>query len=235
MGQGMAVKQASLFLLLLAGLAGACGNDPAESLGSKLLDGVEGLARPATQANDAAAAGPQPTPAAAAAQLRVSLASVGVPVVQVKIATLGADTYITPRDTNSGTETWTTADGSIFTFREGVLISTRGAVADLMSAAAPSARQISSASGNHKRSYFLLGDEDRTLRVDMACTLQLIGSETVEIIGRTHGTRHIRENCEGAGRTIQNEYWVDGLVGFRKSKQWVSYRLGYAEFFRVID
>lgn len=237
MGQGMAVRRTALLLGLLAGLVAGCGSDRSSSIEAGLLQKAKTVFQEAktSRAARTAATDTQPLSPEAAAQLRMSLEAVGVPVQRVRIAALGADTFITLRDTNSGTATFQTADGSAFTFRDGVLISTRGAVTDLMSAATPSAGQIRAAAGRHKRSYFVLGDNDGTTRLEMDCALSFIGTETLDVIGRPYATRHVRETCEGAGRMVENDYWVDGGGTFRKSKQWVTDFLGYVEFTRVID
>lgn len=165
---------------------------------------------------------------------RAEIEAVGAPIMRVTIPATGLDVLMVQRDTKpGGITTWSTNDGITFTFRDGILIETRGLGADLMSAAAPSAGQILAATG-HSRSYFFIGPDDQTLRRDYACQPQDQGPETVSIYSRGYATRQVTETCTRAEGRIENRFWLQGGK-VRKSRQWVSAAIGYAGFEQVTD
>jgi hypothetical protein len=143
------------------------------------------------------------------------------------------DGLMVVRDRKGEIVTWTDGGGVTVTFRNGVLIETRGFGADLMSSHAPTAGQIAG-SGTYQRSYFFASAEDVNERRDYTCHPETVGSETLVIYGRSHVTRHVTEICERPGARITNHYWFEGGA-IRKSRQWVSPNLGSIELERVID
>lgn len=164
---------------------------------------------------------------------RAEIEKSGQPVMRVKIPSRGLDTFLTIRDRRGDYVNWFTADGKLFTFRNGVLIETRGLGADLMSSAAPTPGQIATGSG-HRRSYFFVDADDQTGRRDYGCRVENLGSVPVTIFARQHNTREIREVCERDVGRITNRYWLEGST-IRKSLEWVSPGIGQVEFERVVD
>lgn len=175
-----------------------------------------------------AAAGPDP-----ASLSRTDIVSAGIPVMRARLPARGADFLIVQRESRGDIATFVSADGASFTFRSGILIETRGLGGDLMSSAAPTPGQIGSLSG-HTRSYFQMGADDKTERRDYTCTPEDRGSQTVEIYGKAFATRQIAEVCQRPEGRITNDFWLQGGQ-VRKSRQWVSPTVGYAEFDRVTD
>ena len=129
--------------------------------------------------------------------------------------------------------TWKTKDGATFSQRGGVLIQTRGLGADLMSADAPSVGQLRSGA-SYQRIYYFLGADDQGTRRTYDCTASVVGSESIEIMARSHATTHVTEVCQRPLGNLTNEYWIEG-GSIRKSRQFVSGGIGYVDFERVID
>lgn len=172
--------------------------------------------------------GEKPVPASSIPRAEIEKA--GVPMMRVNLVARKADTLIAIRDSKAnGVVAWGAGDGSLFTFRNGVLIETRGLGSDLMSSAMPVRADASGA-----RSYFVLGADDQTMRYDFTCTITGRSAETVTVFGRAYGTTHITQSCAGSIGTITNEYWLDSGV-IRKSREWVSPAVGYLEFERIVD
>lgn len=224
MGKGVAVKHGVSLLaptmILAAALLAGCSNDPASTA---LTNAVKERIQSAT------------TPAAAPPVFtREQLEAPGVPVIGVKIPSRGADTVMAPRDQNSGTINWQTADGTVLTTRGGILEESRNLLPDLMSAATPTAARIATGSGSHARSYYFLGDEDATVRLDVTCTLSPVGPATLVIYGRTHATRQIRESCTGEDVSFENDFWFEGAT-LRQSRQWAGRQVGMVEIAHVVD
>ncbi len=155
------------------------------------------------------------------------------PVMKLRVPSRGIETFLTVRDRRGDVVNWFSADGMLFSFRNDVLIETRGLGADLMSSAAPSGGQIASGAG-FRRSYFFIDADDQTGRRDYTCNTVTDGSETVTIYGRNHSTRKVSEVCERDVGRITNHYWLEGGK-IRKSREWVSPGIGQIEFERVVD
>ncbi|WP_160144547.1 YjbF family lipoprotein [Pseudogemmobacter humi] len=204
----MALKSATLALTCLALLAG-CG------FLEKLTPRAGGQLAPIGQVS------------------RAEIAKSGQPVMRLRVPSRGIDTFLTIRDRRGDVVNWFSADGMLFTFRNDVLIETRGLGADLMSSAAPGAGQIAAGAG-HRRAYFFVDDDDQTGRRDYLCRITTDGGEQLEIFGRGHNTRKVSETCEREIGRITNHYWLEGGK-IRKSREWVSPGIGQIEFERVID
>ena len=172
--------------------------------------------------------------AVSAAEQRAALEQAGKPVLLVSSKTLGQTGFLTLFDTKADVLTWKTPDGVTFSQRGGVLIQTRGLGADLMSAQAPSVAQLMRAGDGYPRIYYFLGGDDQGTRRTYDCRTTVVGTESIEVLGRTHKATHITELCERPLGKLTNDYWVEG-ESIRKSRQWVSGAIGYIDFERVID
>lgn len=164
---------------------------------------------------------------------RADLAAQGGPVMRMKVASRGIDTFLVRYQQSGPISVWTDGGGTTFTFRNGVLIESRGAGGDLMSSAAPTPGQLSGG-GTHPRIYFVASDEDRNERRDYSCTAVVTGAETLVVQGQSHATRHVTETCSRTIGRFTNEYWFEGGT-IRKSKEWLSPSVGYVVFERIID
>jgi Group 4 capsule polysaccharide lipoprotein gfcB, YjbF len=216
---------AALVLALVAG----CGNDRS---GPGPVAGLVGSVAKATvsriQAKDAG-------PAKAAKPVtRADLEKSGKPILRLAVASRGLDGFLKVADAKGDVVTWTTSDRATFSFRNGVLIQTRGLGPDLMSADAPSVAELLRPGGAHQRRYFFLGDDDQGTRRTYDCTVKVIGRETIEVFERGHNVTHVQEDCARTYGSIKNEYWIEGST-IRRSRQWASARAGYVETEKVID
>lgn len=164
---------------------------------------------------------------------RAELEAYGKPVLRVKAQTLGQDALLTIADTKADVVTWTAQGQATFSLRNGVLIQTRGLGADLMSADAPALAQLKAAA-SYQRIYYFLGPDDAGTRRTYDCSAAVVGAETVEILGKSHGVTHVTETCTRPNGKVTNDYWIEGNT-VRKSRQWASGRVGYLEFEKVID
>jgi Group 4 capsule polysaccharide lipoprotein gfcB, YjbF len=215
--------------LVALALVGGCGTDRPEA--SPLGMAVGAVAKATVLKAKSRKAGTKP---AAAPVTRADLEKFGVPILRAKIASRGADAFLTVADTKGDVVTWSTTDSTTFSLRNGVLIQTRGLGPDLMSAEVPSVAQLATNGSSYKRVYFFLGKEDRGSRQTMDCTTAVEGRAVVEIFGRSHTTTHVTETCTRGRGQIKNEFWIEGAT-IRKSKQFASGLTGYIEFERVVD
>jgi Group 4 capsule polysaccharide lipoprotein gfcB, YjbF len=214
---------------LALSLVGACGND--KGGGNPVAAAVGQMAK----ASLAKAKGGKAAAGAPAAQpvTRADLAAFGKPILRLRAERLGQDAFLTIADQKSGVVTWTAQGAATFSLRDGVLIQTRGLGADLMSADAPSLAQLKSGA-SYTRVYFFLGADDGGTRRTYECAAATVGSETIEVVGKSHAVTHVAETCTRQGSTLTNDFWIEGNT-IRKSQQWNSALVGHVEFEKVID
>ena len=166
---------------------------------------------------------------------RSELAKGGQGVIRVKVPTREIDTLLVLRDNKPPVQSWRTGDGILFSFRDGLLIETRGLGFDLMSASVPTKAQISAGGNRFTRSYFYMSLNDQVARRDYSCVTEDRGPAQITVQGQGFQTRHVAEICERAeGYRFTNEYWLDGGV-IRRSVQWAGPEAGSIQFSRVID
>ncbi|PCJ07298.1 MAG: hypothetical protein COB16_11465 [Rhodobacteraceae bacterium] len=127
---------------------------------------------------------------------------------------------------------WRTEDNITLSMRSGVLIATRGLGDDILSASAPVIAGRGGPARGGERRYQIRGLDHRTQVLVLACSLQDLGAETVEIVELSYATRHLQERCEGGGDigggVVVNDYWVDSRSGrIWQSRQWAGPTIGY--------
>lgn len=215
----MTQRQALAVCLAAALVLSGCGGSPVATVMATAQQMIGG--------RKAAAARPsQPTDA--------EIAASDQPLLRAKVAGRGLDTTLTLRERDGGIATWTTRGGTTFTFRNGVLIETRGLGSDLMSSAAPSPAQLTRTGTAYRRAYFVTGPDNGIEERLYTCTTESLGPESLVIAGRTLGALHLRETCLRDAGKLTSDYWLEGPV-VRKSRQWASPGAGYAEFEVVKD
>ncbi|WP_288995307.1 YjbF family lipoprotein [uncultured Gemmobacter sp.] len=217
------LKSAFALLTACAVLAG-CSSD-SES-GSPLVSTAKNLSSAMLKKRSAGAAAPV---------TRADLAKLNVPVIKGELKSGNSTIYLVPIARNGAVDTWSTSDDLTISFRDGVMLTTRGFGPDIMQAVVPSRAQLASGGGSHRRSYFYLDGADKMHRFDYDCSVSVIGGETITVVGRQHSTRHVAETCRGGGREFTNEYWFEGGNFIRKSKELLVPEWGYLELARVID
>nr|WP_246567139.1 YjbF family lipoprotein [Gemmobacter fulvus] len=203
----------------------ACGNDDRGDIGVQQF-GV--AAKAALQAQRAARSGPPPEPS------RAELAAFKQPILEVSAPT--GTLLLVPLSRRDGAVIWSTSTKQTVMLREDQIRATRGfGTADLMEATGPGAAQISAASKGYARSYTVLDGADQVVRRRLTCNATAAGSERIVIKGLAYDTRVIRENCEGDGFRVENQYWFDGPSSIRQSRQYAGDVIGYVTLRRIID
>lgn len=134
-------------------------------------------------------------------------------------------------------EVWRTVDNITFTFRDGMLISTRGLRGTLLSAQVPADGKggMGPAQGG-ARSYEVRAGDSESWTIRMACTLEDLGLTQLEIVELTYTTHQLRETCVGPeGGVITNDYWIDSHTGrLWQSRQWAGPAIGYIRLRQVV-
>ncbi|WP_121068204.1 YjbF family lipoprotein [Chachezhania antarctica] len=134
-------------------------------------------------------------------------------------------------------EVWRSLDNVSFSFRNGVLVGTRGAEWDMLSAGV-ALRGDGPGPGGGARTYVFRALDNQAVDVAMACRTADLGRQRLVIDDLSHATRHLRETCSNPDGTIVNDYWVadggaaeEGVIW--QSRQWSGPTGGYLFIRRV--
>lgn len=216
------LKRVTVLAVVLC-LAG-CGSDKGNTTGLRVFQSA------ATQIMKGRAKG-----IAAPAITRQALSAFTTPMIMAEIPVTGLTTFLVPYGQNGDVETWATADDKTISFRQGIMVATRGFGPDIMQAIAPTAKQLAGGAGSFERAYYYLDGADQTQRFTYQCTLSSAGSEQITVVDTQHSTHHVRETCAGKMGNFVNEYWFENGSFLRKSKQMLVQAWGAIIFQRVID
>lgn len=169
---------------------------------------------------------------------RAQLDSLDAPLLLVDIPALGTAATMEIAGRNDGVVTWRTADNVHLSFRDGVLVATRGLTDDMMSAdIGPVLAALDGApgpGGYHERLLSRLDGTHRTVFRAFQCRITGRAPERIAIVGTAHAVTRITEHCVSPGREVTNLYWLgaDGVMW--KSRQWIGPRSGHVETERLV-
>ncbi len=161
---------------------------------------------------------------------RAFLDSLPLPALEAVLEDRDASAYMDPLQIKGNVTVWYTTDLSQLVTRDGLITGTRGLGSDMVSSDyAATLSAIAAGSGSAQRRLNLTNDLDQNILVSMSCTVQTVGTETLEIVELTFATRHVQETCLYSGGTITNDYWVDSRNPRKiwKSRQWLGPEAGF--------
>jgi hypothetical protein len=145
----------------------------------------------------------------------------------------GAEAVLGPVSRARGITVWQTLDGITLSFRNGVLVATRGLTADLMSADVSGHLTLlneTEIEGYHPHIRSYLDGEDQTVFRSYQCRR----APPTEPVDRTEGgTRRIEIGCTSPRDSFTNVYWLNDAGTVTKSRQWVSPSIGHVHTKRV--
>lgn len=167
---------------------------------------------------------------------RIAPQPIGPERMRVSLPTTGAVAVLAPVAQNGDVTVWQTLDGITLSFRQGVLVATRGLGDDLMSADVEGDLDVLHGTGGdgyhpHIRSY--LDGEDRTMFRSYQCRRTAQASDSVTVAGQVQSARRSEMRCISPGQAFTNIFWLDGRGSVIKSRQWVSPVMQYMETERV--
>ncbi|MCI2397796.1 YjbF family lipoprotein [Aliiroseovarius subalbicans] len=205
----------------------ACGTDTSKTAGSRAALGavksVTGLF----------AGGGGKAPAKAGPDLADlatrALAATPGPVMLGVVEKYEATLVIAPNASNGDYVTWKTPDLRTFSFKQGVLTSTRGFGDDLMSSQADDAIAMITQrrTGSATRTWYFLSGVGNTTALKMNCSYATGDPVHLKIGAIDARTTPVVETCQRGGVKVQNLYWVDRAGNVVKSRQWISGAMGY--------
>lgn len=210
--------------VLCFGLAG-CGTDTS-SLGNVVVSGITGLVR-------------SDQPAGPSLRDRLTpeaLATIDGPILIIELPDRDAEAGAQILNTRGPYVLWSTQNAIHFTFRNGVLQSTRGISGDLMSANLDEVvPAIQGRRSEAIRIHRYLDGEDQIVARAFVCSYARQGGQRITTVTGTFRTTKVTETCTSTDRSIENHYWLDGRGTVRKSKQWVGPFVGFVLTERVND
>lgn len=153
---------------------------------------------------------------------------IGADRLRVTLPATGAQATLAPVARKDDVTVWQTLDGITLSFREGVLVATRGLGADLMSADVDGTLSMlrgTGAAGHHPNIRSYLDGEDRTVFRSFQCRR--------EEQPTTGPGRRIVERCASPDGGMTNTYRLDEAGEITTSRQWVSPAVAYMETERL--
>lgn len=128
-----------------------------------------------------------------------------------------------------GRETFISQSGFSASYRDGVLVATRGLVGeDVMAASAPGLLDaLAAGGGTINRAIETLDSRNQINTATFTCTIAPAGRESINLGIRSVEADRFDENCRGASLIFDNIYWLDTDGSIIASRQYVSPTVAY--------
>lgn len=137
------------------------------------------------------------------------------------------------RDYEAGTLlTFRSLDNATLTFRNGVLVTTRGIAGDVLDHSFQIDGNVAGPASGGDRRIRILGLDNKAVSIFLECAQESRGRERILIYDYAYDTEHMVETCDwfsnelGQEGRIENEYWISGSRVWR-SRQWAGPNIGY--------
>lgn len=146
------------------------------------------------------------------------------PLIRADLPARGATAVLRPLGQNGAVTTWTTVDNITLSFRQGILVASRGLGQDLMAAdpEATRAALAGEAPGIYRRKMRYLTGDNHSTWLTAGCTMR-------QAEGTVEGLRRFEETCQARDESFTNIYLLDGAGRVAQSRQWLSPGLGSVE------
>lgn len=176
-----------------------------------------------------AACAPAAAPDVRALISRVQVDRSPQPLLLAEVPALATAATLIPQGSRDGVTTWRTADDVALSFRDGLVVATRGLGVDLMSAdvAGTQAAFGGGARQDYSRLMTFVDGEGQTVFRAFVCEMTAPRAERIEVLGAAFDTLRHDETCFSTGLRVDNSYWRDADGTMRRARQWVSPIAGY--------
>ncbi len=126
------------------------------------------------------------------------------------------------------TQTWLAQNGFSATYRDEILVATRGLGEDLIAATAQGTRAaIRAGGGSAVRVHDRIGNQNEILQERFTCQIVSAGVEDINLGIRTVSATKYAETCRSDRTQFENSYWVDGAGRIMSSLQFITRDAGY--------
>lgn len=160
---------------------------------------------------------------------RAMLDRQGQPTLLAELPELSVSATMAMYGGNDDVQTWKSADGVSLSFLDGILVSSRGLGADLMSADVSGTRAMLAGGGSarHIRLHSYLNGKYQPSFRAYQCRGGATRDEVIVVFDRRLVKTRIEEVCHTPDATVTNMYWIGQDRFVWKSQQWVSQSAGY--------
>lgn len=129
---------------------------------------------------------------------------------------------------NGSDQTWASQSGFTASYRDGLLVATRGLGNDLMASDTGQVRAVLAQGGGHaQRAVDFLDDYDQIETVRFECEIVAQGREVVDLGLRQPELAKYEEECSSPKLVFTNVYWLDDAGAILQSRQFVSQTVAY--------
>lgn len=129
---------------------------------------------------------------------------------------------------NGPGQTWASQSGFTASYRDGLLVATRGLGDDLMASDTGQVRAVLAAGGGSaQRAVDVLDDFDHIETIRFACEIIAQGREVVDLGLRQPELAKYEETCSSPKLVFTNIYWLDDAGEILQSRQFVSQTVAY--------
>ena len=171
------------------------------------------------------------TAAAPASPLDFSPQTIAADTSRYMILTINALAVQAPArlvQDNGSDQTWASQSGFTASYRDGLLVATRGLGDDLMASDTGGVRAaLAQGGGTAQRAVDFLDDFDQITTVRFDCEIVAQGRETVDLGLRQPDLAKFEETCTSPKLVFTNIYWLDGTGNILQSRQFVSQTVAY--------
>lgn len=147
------------------------------------------------------------------------------PQLEVEIRSRRARALLSLVAVNGDVETWLAVDGISVSFRQGVLVASRGLGFDLMGADAQGTLDALAGydGGVYRRQMRYLTGEQHSTYLMAGCSMTAVGPETVD----GQRLQRFEESCKARQHAFTNIFWLNGSGTVVRSRQWLSPEVRY--------
>jgi len=147
------------------------------------------------------------------------------PVMRVDIPSRNARAQLSRVAVNKDVETWMAVDNISLSFRQGVLVASRGLGFDLMGADAQGTLNAFSGQGEevYRRQMRYLSGDNHSTYLMAGCRMKTIGIEVID----TQRLQRLEETCKARQNDFTNIFWLNETGDIVQFKQWLSPETGY--------
>ena len=146
--------------------------------------------------------------------------------ITARIPSIGAAGTLVSPGRNGDVETWTTPDQRALSYRQGVLVATRGLGFDLMAADVSGTLAALGHGGTYTRKMRYLNGNNQSVYLTFTCTMTVSTPQNMTINGVARNIASEVETCTMGAITFTNHYWMAGSQVV-KATEWIGPELGY--------
>ncbi|KAB7609829.1 YjbF family lipoprotein [Amylibacter sp. SFDW26] len=211
-----------LSLSIAAGILIGCGSkDDSPDITAKAIE----LSKTVFKAKAQREAGQKAVKAITRAQVEAST----LPLLRITLEQTNTLSTAVKISENDGASAYILASGQGLSFKNGILINTRGLGNDMLSLGTTfTTIRDNIRTDKSYRTYRYLDAEANIFQINFACSTRLGDLESLEQLERTYSVFRVTETCTGRSEKFENTYLIDQNTNqVWYSREWISPVVGY--------